>query len=156
MFQFIRHPKDFWSGVMFMFFGLAAVVIGQDYPMGTAGRMGPAYFPIVLGGLLSLIGLATTLRALWLRGEAIQRFSVRDLALILFAVFLFGLLVRNAGIVAAVAALVMVSAYASDKFHFRASLILSVGAILFCVLVFVKALGLPLPVFGPWLAWLGR
>lgn len=72
MFPHIRHPQDFWSGVMFMFFGLAAVIIGQDYPMGTAGRMGPAYFPVVLGGLLTLIGLATTLRSLWTRGEAIK------------------------------------------------------------------------------------
>jgi hypothetical protein len=149
--QHIRHPQDFWSGIMFMSFGLAAVVIGQDYPMGTAGRMGPAYFPVVLGGLLTLIGLATTLRSLWIRGEAIRNFSVRDAALILFAVFLFGLLVRNAGIVVAVAVLILVSATASEKFSLKASLILSAAAIAFCVLVFVKGLGLPLPVFGPWL-----
>ena len=151
MFRHIRHPQDFWSGIMFMFFGLAAVIIGQDYPMGTAGRMGPAYFPVVLGGLLTLIGLATTLRALWLRGEPIQNFSVRDAAMIVVAVVLFGVLVRNAGIVVAVAALIMVSSYASEKFKFKASIILSAGAIAFCILVFVKGLGLPLPVFGPWL-----
>jgi hypothetical protein len=56
---FIRHPKDFWSGIVFLFFGLAAIIIGQDYEMGSAGRMGPAYFPTVLGGLLSLIGAAS-------------------------------------------------------------------------------------------------
>src|SRR5690606_41464013 len=98
---------------MFMFFGLAAVIIGQDYPMGTAGRMGPAYFPVVLGGLLTLIGLATTLRSLWTRGEAIQQFSIKNTALILVAVFLFGLLVRNGGFVVAVPALILVRAYAS-------------------------------------------
>ncbi len=151
MFHFIRHPKDFWSGIMFMFFGLAAVVIGQDYPMGTAGRMGPAYFPVVLGGLLSLIGLATFLRSFWVSGEAVQNFSVRDLLLILLSVFLFGVLVRGAGIVVAVVVLVMASAYASEKFSLRASLILSAAAAAFCILVFVKGLGLPLPVFGPWL-----
>ena len=48
---FIRHPKDFWSGIVFLFFGLSAVYIGQEYEMGSAGRMGPAYFPIVLGAL---------------------------------------------------------------------------------------------------------
>jgi len=151
VFHFIRHPKDFWSGIMFMFFGLAAVVIGQDYPMGTAGRMGPAYFPVVLGGLLSLIGLSTFLRSFWVSGEAVQNFSVRDLFLILLSVFLFGVLVRGAGIVVAVVVLVMASAYASEKFSLRASLILSAAAAAFCILVFVKGLGLPLPVFGPWL-----
>ena len=153
MFSRIRHPQDFWSGVMFMFFGLAAIIIGQDYPMGTAGRMGPAYFPIVLGGLLTLIGLATTLRSLWTRGEAIKNFSIKNTALILLAVFLFGVLVRNAGIVVAVTALVLVSSYASAQFRLKAALILSASATAFCVLVFAKGLGLPLPVFGPWLSW---
>lgn len=135
---------------MFMFFGLAAVVIGQDYPMGTGGRMGAAYFPVVLGVLLSLIGLATTLRALRMQGEPIQSVSVRDASLILGSVFLFGVLVRGAGLVVAVAVLVMGSAYASEKFNLKVSLIITVGAVLFCVLVFVKGLGLPLPIFGPW------
>lgn len=150
MSHFIRHPKDFWSGVMFLFFGLAAVVIGQDYPMGTAGRMGPAYFPVVLGALLALIGLAAVLRSLWVRGETIEKFAFRDMFFILLSVVLFGVLVRGAGMVIAVVALVLASAYASERFQWKASLILSVGAALFCVLIFVKALGLPLPVFGPW------
>ena len=152
MFHHIRHPQDFWSGIMFMLFGLAAVVIGQDDPMGTAGRMGPAYFPVVLGGLLALIGLATTLRSLWTRGTPIQNFSVRDAALIVVAVMLFGVLVRHAGLVVGLAVLIMTSAYASEKFNLKATLILSVAAIVFCILVFVKGLGLPLPVFGPWLS----
>ena len=115
MSRFIRHPRDFWSGVMFMCFGLAAVVIGQDYPMGTGGRMGAAYFPVVLGVLLSLIGLATTLRSLRKQGERIENFSIRDTALVLGSVFLFGALVRAHGIALAcgagvLASLAMVSA----------------------------------------------
>jgi hypothetical protein len=49
----IKHAKDFWSGVMFTTFGLGFAVIAQNYDMGTAARMGPAYFPTVLGGLLA-------------------------------------------------------------------------------------------------------
>lgn len=151
MSRFIRHPRDFWSGVMFMCFGLAAVVIGQDYPMGTGGRMGAAYFPVVLGVLLSLIGLATTLRSLRKQGDQIENFSVRDTSLILGSVFLFGALVRGAGLVVAVTVLLMGSAYASEKFNLKVSLIITIAAVIFCVLVFVKGLGLPLPIFGPWL-----
>ena len=135
-----------------MAIGLFALFIASGYPMGTASRMGPAYFPVVLGGLLTLIGLATTLRSLWTRGEAIQQFSIKNTALILVAVFLFGLLVRNGGFVVAVPALILVSAYASTQFRLKASLILSAAAVAFCVLVFVKGLGLPLPIFGPWLS----
>lgn len=148
--RFIRHPKDFWSGVMFLLFGMAAVVIGQDYPMGSAGRMGPAYFPVVLGCLLALIGLVIVLRGLWLQGEAVEKFAYRDMFFVLLSVILFGLLVRGAGMAIAVIVLVLVSAFASVKFEWKAALVLAVGASLFCVLVFVKALGLPLPVFGPW------
>src|SRR3546814_87740 len=61
--SFIRHPKDFWTGVIFLFVGLAAVILGRDYTMGTAGRMGTAYFPTVLGGLLALIGLVAVVRS---------------------------------------------------------------------------------------------
>ncbi|HET6757282.1 MAG TPA: tripartite tricarboxylate transporter TctB family protein, partial [Burkholderiales bacterium] len=56
--SFMKHPKDFWTGVMYVVFALIAIVIGQDYSMGTALRMGPAYFPTVLGVLLGLVGIA--------------------------------------------------------------------------------------------------
>ena len=50
----IRHPKDFYSGLIFIGFGLAAIIIGSNYAMGTAARMGPGYFPRILGILLQL------------------------------------------------------------------------------------------------------
>ena len=67
----IKHPKDFWTGVMFLVVGLSAVFIGRDYAMGTAGRMGPAYFPTVLGGLLSVIGGIAIFRSFKREGEHI-------------------------------------------------------------------------------------
>ena len=54
----IREPKDFWAGVMFFAFGVAAIVIGTAYPVGTAARMGPGYFPRILGILLIVLGAA--------------------------------------------------------------------------------------------------
>ncbi len=60
----IKNEKDFWAGLMFMGFGLAAVIIASlNYQMGTAVRMGPAYFPTVLGGLLAILGFIVFLRA---------------------------------------------------------------------------------------------
>jgi len=60
----IKNEKDFWAGIMFMGFGLAAVIIASlNYQMGTAVRMGPAYFPTVLGGLLAVLGFIVFLRA---------------------------------------------------------------------------------------------
>jgi hypothetical protein len=150
---FIRHPKDFWTGLIFLFFGLGAVFIGQDYPMGRAGRMGPAYFPTVLGSLLALIGLVAVVRSLMRPGEAVGRFYVKEIALILAAIVLFGFLIRGAGLAPAALVLVLLSAYASPRFRWGEALLLAAGLAIFAVVVFVKLLGLPMPVFGPWLGF---
>ena len=148
---FIRHPKDFWTGTIFLFFGLAAVVLGQDYPMGRAGKMGPAYFPTILGSLLALIGMTAVVRSFVRKGEPVGKFYIKEIILILSAVLLFGTLLRGAGLIAAVFVLVVLSAYASPKFRWGPAMLLAGGLAAFSVLVFVKLLGLPMPTVGPWL-----
>jgi len=90
----IRNQKDFWAGLMFLAFGLGFAILALNYQMGTAVRMGPAYFPTVLGGLMALLGAIVLLRSLVSRvtGEAAKvkmSFNFPDLAigLVLFAVF---------------------------------------------------------------------
>lgn len=151
--SFIRHPKDFWTGIMFLIFGLAAIILGQEYAMGTAGKMGPAYFPTILGGLLSLIGVIGVIRSFVHDGEPIEKFYLRELFLILGAVLLFGFLMRGAGLIIAVIVLIVMSAYASPKFRWGEVLLLAGGLAAFSVLVFVKLLGLPMPMLGPWLGF---
>lgn len=134
-----------------MIVGLAAVIIGRDYPMGTAGRMGPAYFPTVLGGLLALIGLAAIVRSFFREAEEpIGKFAIKETILILTGVILFASLIRGAGMVVSVIAIVLVSALASTKFQWKGGFVLAAGLSIFAVLVFVKLLGLPIPIFGPW------
>ena len=151
--SFIRHPKDFWIGIIFLFFGIAAVFIARDYSMGTAGRMGPAYFPSVLGGLLSLVGLIGVVRSFLRPGEAVGKFHIKNLLLVLVAVLLFGFLMRGAGLVPAALVLIVMSAYASPKFTWGATLLLAIGLTIFAVVLFVKLLGLPIAIFGPWLGF---
>lgn len=150
MTTFIRNPKDFWSGVIFIVFGAAAVVIGQDYSMGTAGRMGPAYFPVVLGVLLAVIGAVAVVRSLFRSGAPIEKFAIRNIALVMSAVLLFGFLVRGAGLAIAIPVMVLISAFASAKFRLLPTLLLATGLTTFSVLVFVTGLGLPMPVLGAW------
>jgi hypothetical protein len=59
----IKNGKDFWAGLMFMGFGLGFMLVAQNYPMGSAVRMGPAYFPSVLGGMLAVLGGMVFFRA---------------------------------------------------------------------------------------------
>lgn len=147
----IKHPKDFWTGIIFLVVGLAAVLIGRDYSMGTAGKMGPAYFPTVLGGLLTVIGGIAVVRSFKRVGEQIEKFHLKELFIVLSAVVLFGVLIRGAGLAPAAVVLIVISAYASPQFKWHEALLLAVGMATFAVLVFVKLLGLPLPIFGPWL-----
>jgi hypothetical protein len=151
----VRHPKNFWIGIIFLIVGLAAVVLIQDNEMGSAGRMGPAYFPTVLGALLALVGLADIIRAFVGRRseahDAIGTFHIRDIVIILGAVILFGILMRGAGLAVAAFVLVLLSAFASKQFRFKSSLLLAVALAIFSVLLFVKLLGLPMPIIGPWL-----
>lgn len=118
--------------------------------MGTAGRMGPAYFPSVLGGLLALVGAASLIRSFFRQGEPIGRLYWRELTLVLVAVLLFGFLVRDAGLIPATLVLILISSYAGQKFNLAKSIALAIGAALFAVGLFVKLLGLPMPMFGPW------
>jgi len=147
----IRNPKDFWSGVMFCLVGLAAVVLARNYPLGTTFKMGPGYFPTALGLLLTAIGVLSMARSLVRPGSVIEPFVWRQLAIILGSVLVFGVLLRGAGLMVAIAALVVVSALASQYSRWKTVLWLTVGLVAFSVVVFVKLLGLPMALFGPWL-----
>jgi hypothetical protein len=145
----VRNPKDFWTGLIFMAAGIAFIVIAQDYPFGSARKMGPAYFPILLAGLLILIGLATTVRGFVTTGAPIGNFALKPMLLVTLGTVVFGTSVRWAGLAPAVTVLVLVSAWASQHFRLRAGALLAIGLGTFCALVFVYGLGLPMPVFGP-------
>ena len=143
----IKSPKDFWAGVMFVAFGAGMAVIAvNNYQMGTAVRMGPAYFPALLGGLLAALGLVLVLRALVLKGAAVAMFHYRPLLLILGACVVFGYTVKPLGLVGSVVLLVFISAFGGHEFKWKEVALLCVALFVFSVLVFVKGLTLPFPI----------
>jgi hypothetical protein len=146
-----RNPKDFWTGLLYIFFGAAAVIIARDYNMGTAFKMGPAYFPTILGAVLAGIGAISVIRSFITPGAPVGAFAFKGLALVILSVVVFGFLVREAGLVVALPLLIIISAYASMRFRWRSTLIMAAGLTIFCALVFVRGLGIPLPIIGPWL-----
>ncbi len=146
----IRNFKDFWTGLIYMFFGTSAVIIARDYGMGTALRMGPAYFPTVLGSLLVVIGVIAVVRSFLQSGSPVGGFTVKGMVLVVTSTLAFGLLVKGAGLVVALPVLVISSGYASQRFRWGTALGLAAGLTLFCVLVFLKGLGVPLPIWGSW------
>ena len=145
-----RSPKDFWTGLIYIFFGASAILIAREYGMGTAIKMGPAYFPTILGATLAGIGAISVIRSFIVPGPPIGAFAFKGLTLVTVSVLIFGYIVRGAGLAVALPVLVIVSALASSRFRWRPTLIMAAGLTIFCVLVFVKGLGIPLPIIGPW------
>jgi len=130
--------------------GASTLVITRDYGLGTAFRMGPGYFPTVLGWLLVVIGLASLTRAVVRAGDPLAPMRIKGLFAVTAATLAFGLLVRSAGLVVALPLLVLGSAAASARFRWGPALALAIGLTVFCAAVFLKGLGVPLPLLGRW------
>ena len=143
----IHNPRDFWSGVLFTLLGVGALVIGSKYTLGTAARMGPGYFPRILGILLIVLGVVIALRALRVRGEAMPRFRLRPLVVVLGSVVLFGLIVRPLGVALSTVILIVVASAASSEFRPREALVSGLLLAALAVGVFVIGLQLQLPIW---------
>jgi len=146
--KIILYSKDFLSGILFLAIGAAAVVFVLHLPIGTAMRMGPAYFPIMLGSILSAIGLSLIFRSAWRPGTPVSRFAFPKILLVLGSTALFGMLLPYLGLGMSVILLVVISAYASEKFRWPAAMALAIGVAVCSCIIFVRLLGLPIPILG--------
>jgi uncharacterized membrane protein len=140
--------KDFWGGVMLIAIGVAAMVIARDYPFGTALRMGPGYFPTVLGGILALFGLYLVVQGVRSSETIEGNWSLRALILIPLSLALFGVLMDRAGFIPALVVLIFGSAAASTEFKLSEVVLLTFALAVFSVAVFVWGLGLPYPLLA--------
>jgi hypothetical protein len=143
----IKSPRDFWAGLMFIAFGLFFVVVAQIYyQMGTAVRMGPGYFPTVLGGILAVLGVIVLFESVTMEGPPVAQFHFRPLLFILASSLAFAYLLKPLGLVLATAALIFISAYGGHEFKWKEVAWLTVVLGIFSVVVFVKGLTLPFPI----------
>ena len=146
----IKSQKDFWSGVMFLAIGIGFAWGATDYSFGSSARPGPAYFPFGLGIILALLGLATLFEAFVSKaedGDLIGAIAWRPLLIILGAVVAFGFLLPRAGLVITLPVLIILSSWASDEFRLSTALISSIVLTIASWLVFVKGLGLIIPMW---------
>lgn len=138
---------DFWAGVTFFVTGLAAMIIAWDYRFGSTLRMGPGYFPVVLGGIMIGFGLVIMIKGLRRRQKIKGNWSIRALILLPLSLVLFGVLMRHAGFLPALVVLIFGSAAAGKDFKFLEVLPLAGLLILISWIVFVWGMGLPYPLF---------
>ena len=143
----IRSPKDFCAGLLFIAVGAAAIVIASAYPLGTAARMGPGYFPRMLGILLIGLGALLAFRGARLAGAPLGVWKWRPLVTVLGSVVLFGAMVTHAGLVLSTVVLIVLASSASREFRPREALVSGVLLAALAVGVFVIGLNLQLPIW---------
>ena len=151
----IRNEKDFWSGVMFIAVGLFFALFALKYDMGTAQRMGPAYFPTVLGIILVILGIiisATGLTRADPDGK-VGKFHFAEMGWVLGSVVAFGLLLVPAGAMIAIFALVAISSMGSHEFRWKEVIALGIAMAIVTYVVFIWGLGVTIPV---WPAFMNR
>lgn len=148
--SFIKNPKDFIAGLLFI---ATAALFGYgtlELPIGTAFRMGPGYFPMVLCIMLAILGVVVLMNGIVLDGGKITNFTWRGLLNIVLPVVFFGATLRGLGFVLSLAITVFFVSIASTHFNVRTTLI-NVAVLVFAGwLIFIWGLGLPIQVFGPW------
>jgi len=145
----IRHPKDFCTGVMFLLFGAAGMFFSTEYTIGSAAKMGPGYFPFVLGACLAMLGVVCVLRSV-LGEKGLQLWPVlhfRPLALVLSSVVLFALLLRPLGLPVSAILLVVLCSRASHEFRWKEALLNAAVLIFIVLVVFVYFLEFQVPVW---------
>lgn len=147
-----RALRDILAGLTFVAFGLVFAVLAIGYQVGTPVRMGPGFFPLALGGILVFLGGVIIVKGILAgEGEAIGAVPWRALGLILGAVLFFGLTVRGLGLVPSTFFAALMATFASRRTGVVAAVLITIGLTVLCVLIFVVALRLRLPLIGPWI-----
>ena len=142
---------DFRAGLFYLVVGIAAMVIGRNYTMGTADDMGSGYFPFILSLILIAMGLASMARSIFGKKMPAEQIHPRAMTLVTAATLIFAMIIASVGAVIALPVLTLLSASASRNFVFGwKSVAAAIALSVFCIVVFIKALGLSIPTTG-WL-----
>lgn len=147
-----RATKDVIAGLIFIGFGLAFAIGATAYEIGSTLRMGPGYFPLAVGVLLVLLGIAIIGKG-FLAGEgaAIGPIPWKASLLLVGAIVFFGLTVRGLGLVPSLFVTALLSGFAGHRPGVVLPVVIAAGLTVLSVLIFVVALQLRLPLLGPWI-----
>jgi len=143
----VRSPKDLLAGLLFIAAGIAAIAIAANYTLGTAARMGPGYFPRMLGMLLIVLGAILAARSLRLTGPPLPGWKWRPVLVTLGSVVMFGLIVNRVGLVISTILLIVMASAASHEFRLRDAVISGIALAALAVGVFVIGLKLQIGIW---------
>ena len=154
----LASQKDFYSGLMFTAVGIVFAIGATNFTVGSAARMGPGYFPLLLGILLAILGVVVTLQSFKSKavdGDPIGSIAWRPLGYIIGANLAFGVLLVGVpalgipafGMIIAIYALVLIAGFARPNSSIKESLILATILAVGSYFAFVYALNLQFPVW---------
>ena len=154
----IKSQKDFFAGLMYLAVGGAFAIGATEYNIGTGARMGPGYFPLILGVILALIGLVISFKATVNGpddGDPIGKWAWKQVFFVLAANFAFGILlvgvpalgIPGFGLMVAIIALVLIASIAGYTFNMKEVLVLALVLAVGSYVVFGWALNLQFPVW---------
>lgn len=140
----MRLTTDLLTGLLFLALGGFVIIYGMRYPIGSAVRMGPGYFPLLTSILLVLLGVVLVARSYVRPGKTIGTLALRPLLVVLTATLAFGLLIERTGFLVASVVLVFVSRFADRGFRFGEVAALAIFLTALIAAIFRYGLGLPL------------
>lgn len=154
----IKSQRDFFAGLMFSIIGIAFAIGASGYNIGNGARMGPGYFPLLLGITLTGLGVLIVInafRSTATDGDKVGAFAWRPVGYILGANLIFGILLGGLpsiklpamGLIAAIYAVVIISSMAAEQFNLKASIILATVLAVGSYLAFIVLLKLQMPVW---------
>ena len=146
----IKSPQDVGAAVVFVGAGLAGVYFGRDLALGSASRMGPGYFPVILSWIIIGIGIVVGFKGLTIDGPRIEPIQFRPILVIIAAILAFGFLIDTIGLALTAALLTVLAAFARRDVNLWETILLAAGLAVFSVGLFVYGLSQPFP------AWWGR
>lgn len=143
----IKSQEDFWGGLMFIGFGILAIIIARDYPMGSTMRMGPGYFPTYIGVILIILGSIITSMGFKFDGASVGNFAFRPMILLSIAFAAFGWAIDNIGFILALLILIFLSSLAGKEFRLKEAFAMSAVLIVGSWALFIWGLELPFPLW---------
>jgi membrane-bound metal-dependent hydrolase YbcI (DUF457 family) len=148
----IKSPQDAGAAAVFIVIGVAGIYFGNDLRFGSSASMGPGYFPIILSWIIVAIGLIVGAQALAVEGPRIEPIQLRPILVIVASILIFGYVIDKVGLAITAGLVTVLAAFARKwrEVNLVETVLLAGGLGLFCVVLFVYALGQPFP------AWWGR
>jgi len=142
----VRNPRDLTSSLVVFAAGLFFIVNGLNYSMGSPTRMGPGFYPVLLGAIAVILALILLVPALTREGH-LEPIAWRPFLAVSVAIAAFALTLRTLGVGPAIFATVVVSAFADRTARPLSTIFVAVAIVAGTWLVFIKGLGIPLPLF---------